>query len=488
MTGITDSGAIRAGLALLLALLSSACAVVLREPSPVNLYPVAAPADVDWYDTLTRLPRLDHERGDRWPLVLWDGVGFEALSSGEIEALLARGVVQHLRLRQADVQAARALTNAGAPVVLMEGAGGAWPYDTVRGSQRWRLVFPSGTDVPARWRNLPDPTLNDGWWRAAAQTRERLQQYQSRDVSVDAVWLDYEGALLHDDYAALRASTSAGKLPTGILADARRYQVYRRLHWLHGLSRYVAAPVRRVYPDAAVTNWVVMMSTAAHPVRSWTDWQHPATPPVFFTHTNPIAYGIDTYFQSAWPDDHQVSRANVDRFYTHLLLRQVSVDARNRAKHRPDLGAVVWVARWVPDERDRRVPVMSRAAYREALRHIWLRGVDAMQVFNPRREGYELYAVREVEDAQWVYNEMLAYRQFLEEGEVMNFDVPDNRETSVMWSGLRLGDRALVRITNLGSDRASIKICLTERQCRRLPVPQTSHTHVLRFDQQGFDR
>ncbi len=234
-----------------------------------------------------------------------------------------------------------------------------------------------------------------------------------------------------------------------------------------------------MYPDVAVTNWVVMMSSTNDPVLSWTDWPHPPSPPTAFTHSNPIAYGMDTYFLSAWPSGHEITRGNVDRFFTHLLLRQVSADARNRARSRPDMGAVVWVARWVPDNPEQRVPVMSRAAYREALRHIWLRGADAMQVFNPRRDGYERYAVREVEDVQSVYGEMLAHREFLDEGQVMNFDVPGNRDATAVWSGLRLDDRALVRATGLGPQPARVNVCLGDDRCVDLDAPPDGRTYLL---------
>jgi hypothetical protein len=469
---------------LLLGVLLAGCAGREMRSAEAPLYPAPAPVPggIDWYDTLlATLDPLEHDRGARWPLVLWHGVGFERLEPSRIEPLMARGIVQHLRLRQTDVDAARALAAAGAPVILMEGAGGAWPYDTVDG-KAWRLRFPPGVDVPERWRRLPDPTRVGGWRRAAALTRERLLRYREQGVDVDAVWLDYEGALLHDDYPALRESTAAPRVPAGILYSERRYRDYRRRHWLHGLSRYLAAPVRRTYPDASVTNWVVMVSSADDPVRSWNDWRHPPSPPMFFTHSNPIAYGIDTYFLAAWPDGQIINRENVDRFYTHLLLRQVSVDARNRARHRPDMGAVVWVARWVPDHPQERVPVMSRAAYRETLRHIWLRGADAMQVFNPVREGFERYALWEVQDVQRVYDEMLAYREFLEHGEVMNYRVPDNRDAPLLWSGLRLGDRALVRLTNLGARQARVYLCLSVDTCVDLPVPRRGATHLIDLD------
>lgn len=463
--------------AALLGTLLGGCA---RQRPPEPLYPQPAPAALDWEQALTtQLAPLRHARGDRWPLVLWRGVGFEPLAAPRIEALLARGIVPHLRLREADVEAARALTAAGAPVILMEGAGGAWPYDSVDGITPWRLRFPPDAAPPPAWRALPDPTRLAGWRRARDLTRHRLQRYAAAGVVVDAVWLDYEGALLHDDYQALRASTAAARLPQDVLDDEWAYRRYRRIHWLHRLSRYLAAPVRRVFPDAAVTNWVVMVSSTAYPLLSWTDWPHPSTPPLFFTHSNPIAYGVDSYFLSAWPPALPVNRPNVDRFYTHLLLRQVSMDALNRSRYRPGMGAVVWVARWVPEHPQRRVPVMSRRAYREALRHIWLRGADAMQVFNPPRPGFEQLAVDEVQDVQRVYDEMLAYRSFLEDGEILNFNVPHKSDALMMWSGLRLADRALVRVTNLGARQSRVYLCVTHDACFDLPMPRHGRSFML---------
>ena len=45
-----------------------------------------------------------------------------------------------------------------------------------------------------------------------------------------------------------------------------------------------------------------------------------------------------------------------------------------------------WVARYCPDVGDGTVPILSRPRYREILRHIWLRGADAMQIFNAHRK------------------------------------------------------------------------------------------------------
>src|SRR5690606_23946323 len=104
---------------------------------------------------------------------------------------------------------------------------------------------------------------------------------------------------------------------------------------------------------------------------------------------NPIAYGSDVAFAYTRPRGRPLDREAVDAIYTHILLRQVSADAHARRLDAPHMESVVWVARWVRDILDRAYPVMSREAYREALRHIWLRGADAMMIFNPVRRGMQ---------------------------------------------------------------------------------------------------
>jgi hypothetical protein len=51
-----------------------------------------------------------------------------------------------------------------------------------------------------------------------------------------------------------------------------------------------------------------------------------------------------------------------------------------------------------------------------------------------------------------------------------------------MWSGLQVENRAVVRITNLGMDRSTVKVCVVEGSCRDLRVPRGSRTHILEFD------
>lgn len=415
----------------------------------------AAPDDkIDWLRLLEgRIAPLEHARGDRWPLILWTGTGSEALSSDVVRMLLSRGITQHIRLDPAMIPVAQALQAAGSPVIVMEAQsfdwpGNTWPYPLAGALADWAHQYPRGAVVPERWRRTPSPTRFGGWSVAADRMRTTLRQFREAGVTIDALWLDYEGEPSQASYGAALASPSTREvLPPEVLISKEAFQQFSRQLWIQLLSTYVAAPAREIFPRVSVTNWVATLSSAGHPVLGWDDREHPVSGPTLFTATNPVAYAIDHYFVRAWREPTSPTQEQADRVYMHVMLRQVSEDAYNRQHLAPYLNAVVWVSRWVPDLRNPSVPVMSRAAYREALRHLWLRGIDAMEVFNAVHAGRVDMALMEVQDAAAVYGEMLAFRDFLDGGAVMNFDYPGPHEDGPFWSGLRLGEAAVVRVS-----------------------------------------
>lgn len=186
-------------------------------------------------------------------------------------------------------------------------------------------------------------------------------------------------------------------------------------------------------------------------------------PPVIpgnFTASNPVAYGNDKWYLVEWRDAYTLDRRHVDQFYMHNLLRQISADTANRRAFAPHTRSFPWVSRFCPilGDPDHTVPDVSRAAYVEALRHMWLRGIDGMQLFNARRAEYEELWLQELQDAVAVYDEILAHRDLLTRGEVMNLEIPPPQHDSIFWSGLRLGDRALVRLTNQSAADADLSL------------------------------
>jgi len=451
--------------ALLLAVLFPAGDASAGEVAPATsecpvaddgLYPAPpAPAqDIPWNRWLLDcVPPLRHERGGRWPLVFWHGPQWEVVSDADLTAYAARGVVPTVRLVTEDIPRAQRLQRLGLPVIALEGKGRGWPYDQAGDAKLWALDLPPEAGIPDWWRREPDPLRLDLWARAADYIRGVLRAYQAGGVTLDAAWLDYEGHPSMQDYEALLAAPKArAKVPAAALATPQAFFAYRRQLWIQLMSAYVAGPIREFYPSASVANWVHLLSSPEHAVQSWDNWNHPDLSATLFTATNPVAYGIDVAFQSNWPTGREPDHASVDRAYMHILLREVSVDAQNRALKAPYLHAVPWVARWVRDLDDRRTPVMSRAAYREALRHLWLRGTAAMQVFNPLRSSHPAESLAELQDAVAVYDELLAWRDLLDHGEVMNYQVPRPDDQGLLWSGLRTADTALVRLYSLGEN------------------------------------
>ena len=468
---------------ILSAALLAGCVSPVPEPP---LYSPVADGEkdpIDWWKVIEeRIPPLTHDRGQRLPLILWNNGGYDPLPEKTARMLLARGITQHIRLEASMIPAAQALTRAGLPVIVMEGKSGTWPYPLAGDPSQWAHRYEDGADIPEDWRKLPSPTLFKGWAEAANRVRGILAQFKAAGVTIDAAWLDYEGEPRGASFEAAKASPSTMELlPAKATESRRHFYLFRRQLWMKLISTYIAAPSREAFPKASVTNWMASLSTPDRPVLGWQNQALPSLGVSMFTATNPVAYGIDLYFDHAWKDDYSLDRDHVDRLYTHLLLRQVSDDAYNRARMAPYLKSVPWVGRWVALDKDKATPVMSREAYREALRHLWLRGIDAMQVFNSGVNA-EL-EIGEVEDTAAVYAEMLAFRKFLERGRVMNFDYPGVQEDGVIWSGLRLERDAVVRVASLTNSTAWLEPW--KGRWVRLPIPAGGATYLLTLTGDG---
>ncbi len=374
-------------------------------------------------------------------MILWQPGPSRSLSA----ALLARGLTQHIAMDEAMIPLAKALQDAGAPVIMMQGVAGDWPASLAGDPGAWQHRFDPG--FSPRGPLHACPAIATGWAVNADKIRATLRKFKEAGVTVDAVWMDWEGEPIAgagpDGYAqALHCARCRATLPPGALASEAAYDAYLWRRYLDLAGGYLAAPVEEVFPKCLTTNWRAALSTPERPQRSWPDRVLPPVIPPFFTATNPVAYGNTLFWKPGTPLD----REHVDQFYTRILLNDVSNDTANRLLWAPERKSIPWVCRWCPDDEDPKIPAMSRERYREVLRHLWLRGVADMQVFNPVYPGHEETAVGEVQDAVAVYDEMLEYRDFLEKGEPLCLDAP--AADGVLWSGLRLEDRAVVRVFN----------------------------------------
>ncbi len=404
-----------------------------RTGNHTLLYPRPVPVDnLNWLDVIGRqLPAIDNPQAGKWPLVLWNGPDARTLDETDIRLVLSRGLVPTVKFGSDYIAAAKKIQSLGAPVVVLEASSGDWPYDK--------------SDSASETDGL-DPGRFDGWRLASEELRHNLLSYREAGVNLNAAWLDYENAPVNLTLDEVTRENTG--IPGVVLGDEERFRVFRRQLWSSLLSAYIAAPLREIFPRISITNWVSSISRPDNPLLDWYNRPHPRTGINLFTATNPVAYGIDIAFAYNRPRSGLENQTQVDNIYTHILLRQVSADTYARSKDAPHLDSVPWVGRWVRDIKDHETPIMSRNAYREALRHIWLRGIDAMMVFNPVRKGMEAMAIYEVQDAAEVYREMLTHHELLDKGVVMNTQVPDADGNSVLWSGVRTDTHALIRITS----------------------------------------
>ena len=107
------------------------------------------------------------------------------------EALLARGVTQHVQLDKTHIPKALALQAAGSPVIVMEGQGGRWPATLAGDVSVWGHRFDPGYQAPRTV--LPCLMWLDGWAAAGKRVRETLLAFKQAGVTIDAVWMDWEG-------------------------------------------------------------------------------------------------------------------------------------------------------------------------------------------------------------------------------------------------------------------------------------------------------
>lgn len=371
-----------------------------------------------WIDIIEReIPPLENDPGDRMPMIMWHGVGFQPLSPREIEVLHARGLCQHLQLAESMIPAAKALQQAGMPVILMEGRTDSWPYSLGKDwMHQFDASFPQpwfGKEDASQWHGAC-PHRIDGWKVLAIQTKQRLRKFREAGVRVDAVLVDYEGdpypwSHLFDQLRHCKRCRQ--ELPAEILHEKAAWRDYSWKQYVALYDEYFAKPIREVFPECLVTNWHVVFSSESDPVRYFVrNTNLPELKPAYFSATNPIAYASDTVWHQLWDPSQTATQTSVDAFYREQIIQQVATDKRNRdAEQAGNVRSIPWVARVcrIADSDQPAVPIMSRSRYRDALCELWEMDVHSMQVFNPMHEKYEELALIELQDAVVAYDKML---------------------------------------------------------------------------------
>ncbi|HEY8665295.1 MAG TPA: hypothetical protein VIL86_01460 [Tepidisphaeraceae bacterium] len=420
---------------------------------------------------LKRIAPLKHDNAGRFPMICIDIFRMtpedksweegKPLPPETIRALAKRGLTQWIPPREKYIPYAQALQKEGARVIMMEGyAFNGWGSE-IDGKDDPELLHILPKDYtpdprPAQQSRFPCPLELAGWKHKADELRTTFKKYKDAGVTVDAVWLDWEiepeggTAQWHEAQACSRCRKT---FPAGVLDDHDKYDSFiTRLH-NEIFSAYAVAPILENYPACSVTSWHEVISTPDHPTPTWSG--RGTVPPTgigMFTAANPVVYGNTAWYEIHWKKEWNwpLDVPHMDRVYTQVMLASISMHEENARRCAPEKQSIPWVDRFCADDKDPKIPILSRPRYREILRHCWLRGADGMQIFNPNwfkdDPAREVIVAEEVEDAVLVYDEMLEYRRFLDSGETMNTASPKATDDGPIWSGLRLGDEAVIRV------------------------------------------
>ncbi|OHE78011.1 MAG: hypothetical protein A3G75_12645 [Verrucomicrobia bacterium RIFCSPLOWO2_12_FULL_64_8] len=163
-----------------------------------------------------------------------------------------------------------------------------------------------------------------------------------------------------------------------------------------------------------------------------------------YTFAMPVAY---TWYRTF--DWYDFESPDYRWFYNLLLV--ASCAGRSTPAEIPLIPFVHWQTTTPPPDPDPRVKQFSEEKYQELLWHMLLRGHDAFAMYcRPAGIGKETRLVQEV------FAAALEYKEFLDHGRPVNFEVPPRPGPVV--SGLMHGRRVLVRRTDFDATDAAVAL------------------------------
>lgn len=158
----------------------------------------------------------------------------------------------------------------------------------------------------------------------------------------------------------------------------------------------------------------------------------------------PVVYTWDTIWN--WYDFDQV-----DYRWFYNMLTVGSNAGKSTPPEIPIVTFVHWHTVHTIEDGNSGIQQFSENMYQELLWHLLLRGHDTLFMWCPLDQ-----TVQETRLVHQVYAASLEYRDFLESGTPINFDVPP--QPSPVISGIRLGDYLLLRRTDFDDTRADVTL------------------------------
>ena len=295
-----------------------------------------------------------------------------------------------------------------------------------------------------------------------AQFRALLEPYKEAGITIDFSYLDWEidGPIEWNaawDHSK-RCQVCRENIPD--IDDFYAFQAALRKIRCDLQRECCVEVMQEYYPDILICNYSVYPQSG---VRYWYDYYEELPPdapffrdqeakyrpwyhefdPAGYTFANPVVY---TWY-ATWSWYPRWDNDDYRWFYNLLKV------GTNAGSHTPqDIPLVTWL-HWhttAPPADAPEVPQMSEWAYQELIWHLYLRGSDGLMMWcTPEETTEEIRLITEVMDG------MFAHREFIGDGRPVMFNVPNKPGTVV--SGLRLGDRLLVRRTDFSDNQQPIR-------------------------------
>ncbi len=472
-------------------------------------------AGVNIAGLIAHVPRLKHPypHGQDWqPTLMWWQVPLSfddpAKLKQELAVMKSRGLLPSIEVPAEYgtpkaypeipqvVAQAKAVADAGFPVHLsMKGRLNL--YAMPDGKIVQHVDTPDPDQKDAVGHVMPCLVIKDGWQARAKHIRGLMQAFADASVPVAGVWYDYEdhphpwnGIFSH----SRQCPSCRKQYPVGVLDSRKQFKAYVEKLRYQALAQALAQPVRDVFASARTGFYGYAPASAQYPVGTVTGHPIPETDvnPDQIDVAQPVCYAYTRHASRYFEGVEAIPSREIDRAYFVDMLAAVSNVTKNI---RSDQFLVPFVSGLVC-EPDDPTPRMTRSLYREFLRHAILRGARGFYCYNtapPYSSVAEFYS--ELADINAVYNEMFAYPDFLQDGQTLNHDYPDfktinktdensdkNKTNAIIWSGMRKGDKALVRVVTLQQSPHPVSITPFPGVTVRLIASPAGATYMINAD------
>lgn len=265
-------------------------------------------------------------------------------------------------------------------------------------------------------------------WNEAHTASKRCKRCRENIPRIDD-FLEYQKALRDirsDLQRDVYAEPILERFPSALVGNYAVYPHNGFRYWYDYFERYVEGQPALVDGQARYRHWANDFESSG------------------YTFAMPVVYTWSWTYK--WYD---FDVADYRWFYNMLLV--ASNAGRHTAQETPIISFVHWHLTVPPEPPDPSIIQMSPKAYQELLWHMLLRGTDTFFLWCMQPE-----QAKEVELLHPVWAAAQEYGEFLERGVPVTFEVP--RRPGPVVSGLRLGNRVLVRRSDFTDEKAPVTI------------------------------